>query len=260
MHTKPAGPLPEDLKTIMDSAEHGVIYFSLGSVVKSSKMPQETVSLLLSELAKLNQTVLWKWEDDQLPNLPKNVKVKKWFPQNDILGHPNCRLFITHGGILSLIEAIYHGVPMLSIPVFGDQAHNSIEAESRGFALYVPYFELTAEAFGTKLRQLLQDPRFGEEAAKASSIMYDNPTPIMDNAVFWIEFVVRHKGAPHLRTTANQVYWFQYYMLDVIGAAAVALAVISYINIKLWLSLLKRIFGGKTKPSVSKVLKSKKNK
>jgi len=49
-------------------------------------MPQETVSLLLSELAKLKQTVLWKWEDDKLPNLPKNVMVKKWFPQNDILG------------------------------------------------------------------------------------------------------------------------------------------------------------------------------
>ncbi|KAF0724971.1 UDP-glucuronosyltransferase 2A3-like [Aphis craccivora] len=90
--------------------------------------------------------------------------------------------------------------------------------------------------------------------------MYDNPTPIIDNAVFWIEFVVRHKGAPHLRTTANQLYWFQYYMLDVIGAAVVALAVISYINIKLWSSLLKRIFGGKTKPSASKVLKRKKNK
>jgi len=76
----------QDLKNILDSAEHGVIYFSLGSVVKSSEMPRETVSLLLSELAKLKQTVLWKWEDDQLPNLPKNVMVKKWFPQNDILG------------------------------------------------------------------------------------------------------------------------------------------------------------------------------
>jgi len=76
----------QDLKTILDSAEHGVIYFSLGSVVKSSKMPRETVSLLLSALSKLKQTVLWKWEDDQLPNLPKNVMVKKWFPQNDILG------------------------------------------------------------------------------------------------------------------------------------------------------------------------------
>ncbi|XP_060850466.1 UDP-glycosyltransferase UGT5-like isoform X2 [Rhopalosiphum padi] len=258
MHTKPAGPLPADLKTILDSAEHGVIYFSLGSVVKSSKMPRETVSLLLSELAKLKQTVLWKWEDDQLPNLPKNVKVKKWFPQNDILGHPNCRLFITHGGILSLIEAIYHGVPMLSIPVFGDQAHNSMEAESRGFALYVPYFELTAEAFGTKLQQILRDPRFGEAAAKASSIMWDNPTSIMDNAVFWIEFVVRHKGAPHLRTTANQLYWFQYYMLDVIAVAVVAFAIVSYLNFKCLSYLLKKIIGGNAKPL--KVSKSKKKK
>lgn len=55
----------QDLKNILDSAEHGVIYFSLGSVVKSSEMPRETVSLLLSELAKLKQTVLWKWEDDR---------------------------------------------------------------------------------------------------------------------------------------------------------------------------------------------------
>lgn len=80
----------QDLKTILDSSENGVIYFSLGSVVKSSKMPRETVSFLLSELAKLKQTVLWKWEDDQLPNLPKNVVVKKWFPQNDILSMRAC--------------------------------------------------------------------------------------------------------------------------------------------------------------------------
>ncbi|XP_025193262.1 UDP-glucuronosyltransferase 2C1-like isoform X2 [Melanaphis sacchari] len=258
MHTRPSKPLPTDLKTILDSAEHGVIYFSLGSVVKSSKMPREVVSLLLSELAKLKQTVLWKWEDDQIPNLPKNVKVRKWFPQNDILGHPNCRLFITHGGIHSLIESIYHSVPMLSIPVFGDQTHNSIQAESKGFALYVPYFELTAEAFGTKLQQLLRDPKYGEAVAKASSIMRDTPTSIIDNAVFWIEFVVRHKGAPHLRTAANQLYWFQYYMLDVIAAAMVLLTVVSYLCFKCLSYLLRRIIGCSAKTSASKVSKSKK--
>lgn len=69
----------------MDSKE-GVVYFSLGSVVKSSKMPKETVSLLLSELSKIEQTVLWKWESDDVPQLPKNVIIRKWFPQNDILG------------------------------------------------------------------------------------------------------------------------------------------------------------------------------
>lgn len=70
----------------MESVKEGVVYFSLGSVVKSSKMPKETVSLLLSELSKIEQTVLWKWEADDIPQLPKNVIVRKWFPQNDILG------------------------------------------------------------------------------------------------------------------------------------------------------------------------------
>lgn len=69
----------------MDAANYGLVYFSMGTVIKASKIPRTTVSYLLSEFAKINQTVLWKWEDDQLPDLPKNVIVRKWFPQNDIL-------------------------------------------------------------------------------------------------------------------------------------------------------------------------------
>lgn len=44
--------------------------------------------------------MLWKWEDD-LPDKPSNIRIEKWLPQNDILGHPNVKLFITHGGLLS---------------------------------------------------------------------------------------------------------------------------------------------------------------
>jgi len=101
------------------------------------------------------------------------------------------------------------------------------------------------------------DYRYGEAVAKASSIMRDNPTSIIDNAVFWIEFVVRHGGAPHLRTAANQLYWFQYYMLDVIAAAMAVLALVSYLNFKCLAYLLKKIFGG-SKRSASKVSKLKK--
>lgn len=49
-------------------------------------MPRDTVRLLLAELSTIRQTVLWKWENDSLPELPGNVIVRKWFPQNDVLG------------------------------------------------------------------------------------------------------------------------------------------------------------------------------
>lgn len=78
----------------MDSTDRGVVYFSLGSVLKPSKMPRETVSFLLSELAKVEQTVLLKWEGDGPSDLPGNIIVRKWFPQNDILSTVTEKFFV----------------------------------------------------------------------------------------------------------------------------------------------------------------------
>ncbi|XP_022179701.1 UDP-glucuronosyltransferase 2C1-like [Myzus persicae] len=233
MHCVPAGPLPEDLRQIMESAKEGVVYFSLGSVVKSSKMPKETVSLLLSELSKIEQTVLWKWEADDIPQLPKNVVVRKWFPQNDILGHKNCKLFITHGGVQSTTESIYHGVPMLAIPVFGDQQGNSLRAQYQGIAIQFPYFELTHEAFGSALHKLLIDPTYRENAKKSSAMFRDNPLPPLEKAVFWVEYVARHNGAKHLRTAANDLYWFQYMLLDVLLLVSFVIVLMAWMTKKM---------------------------
>lgn len=41
-------------------------------------------------------------------------------------------------------------------------------------------------------------------------------TPI-DTAVFWVEYIIRHKGAPELRSVAVDLSWYQYYLLDVIS-------------------------------------------
>lgn len=70
----------------MDNAKEGVIYFSLGSVWKSKDIPKPIKEGLVIMFGELKQTVIWKYEDDDLKVLPKNVYVVKWAPQPSILG------------------------------------------------------------------------------------------------------------------------------------------------------------------------------
>ncbi len=58
-------------------------------------------------------------------HIPKNVKLLKWLPQNDLLGHVKTKLFITHSGGSSQFEALYHGVPMVMFPMFSEQHYNA---------------------------------------------------------------------------------------------------------------------------------------
>jgi glucuronosyltransferase len=79
-------PLPLDIQKWIDGAEHGVIFFSLGSNVKSSTLSEEKVRIFLKTFSKIKQRVLWKWETKELPMKLDNVMTSKWLPQDDILG------------------------------------------------------------------------------------------------------------------------------------------------------------------------------
>merc|ERR1712037_124049 len=120
MTCRPGAPLPKDLADFVEGAEHGVIFVSFGSVIKSSMMPEEKRQLLLKVFSMLKQKIIWKWEVD-MPDAPANVFVSSWLPQQDLLAHPMVRVFITHGGAGSAQETICHKTPIVGIPINGDQ-------------------------------------------------------------------------------------------------------------------------------------------
>ena len=60
-----------------------------------------------------------------------------WFPQHDLLAHPKTVLFVTHCGMTGILESVYHSVPMLALPIFGDQPDNAARLVERGLALRV---------------------------------------------------------------------------------------------------------------------------
>nr|QIK00375.1 UDP-glycosyltransferase [Xylotrechus quadripes] len=226
-HVNPPKQLPKDLKDFMDSAKEGVIYFSMGSNLLPSQMSEKSKKIIVSTLSKLKQKVLWKWDEDTFPGKPDNVKLSKWFPQQEILAHPNTKLFITHGGLLSTTETIYHGVPVLTLPIFGDQKVNAARAQMNGFGISLSYSDITEESFTDALHNLLNDPKYRENAKRRSRLMHDRPITPKQMVVFWTEFVIRNKGASHLRVAALDLPWYKYHLLDVI--AFLALVTISSI-------------------------------
>ncbi|XP_044314852.1 UDP-glycosyltransferase UGT5 [Drosophila rhopaloa] len=246
-------PLPEDIKQFIEGSPNGVIYFSMGSNVKSKDLPQETRDTLLKTFAKLKQRVLWKFEDDQMPGKPANVLIKKWYPQPDILAHPNVKIFITHGGLLSTIESVYFGKPVLGLPCFYDQYMNVQRAQRTGFGLGLDLNNLKQEDLEKAIHTLLNDPSYAQASAAISERYRDQPESALDRAVWWTEYVIRHKGAPHLRATARDLNFIQLHSLD----TWVVLLGVPLLVVLLILKLSCKLLGGKKQrcPHADKVKK-----
>uniref|UniRef100_A0A8C6VPJ8 UDP-glucuronosyltransferase n=1 Tax=Nothobranchius furzeri TaxID=105023 RepID=A0A8C6VPJ8_NOTFU len=216
IHCRPAKPLPTDIEEfVQSSGDDGIVVFSLGTVVKN--LTTDKANLIASGLAQVPQKVLWKYSGNTPETLGSNTKLYSWIPQNDLLGHPKTRAFITHGGANGVYEAIYHGVPMVGIPVFADQPDNMLHMKAKGAAVVVELNSLTSEDLRDAINTVIDDTTYKESAMRLSRIHHDRPMSPLDEAVFWIEFTMRHKGAKHLRVQAHELTWYQYHSLDVLS-------------------------------------------
>ncbi|KAM3962160.1 UDP-glycosyltransferase UGT5-like [Aphomia sociella] len=236
-------PLPEDLKKLLDNAKDGLIYFSMGSNLKSKDLPEELKRGFLKLFSELKQTVLWKFEE-VLPDLPKNVHIVLWAPQHSILAHPNCILFITHGGLLSTTETVHFGKPVIGIPVFGDQFTNIERAVKRGFAQKVAFSYNVVDDLKVVIREVLGNPKYTNKVKELSKIYHDRPVSPGKELVHWVEHVVRTRGAPHLRSPALHVPFYQKCYLDLLALIVTVIVVT--------VTILKRLLKSKKKQNLKK--------
>ncbi|XP_068089212.1 UDP-glucuronosyltransferase 2A1-like isoform X1 [Hyperolius riggenbachi] len=233
LHCKPAKPLPETMeKLVQSSGEHGIVVFSLGSMVKN--LTDDRSNVIAAALRQLPQKVIWRYSGKRPETLGENTVLYDWIPQNDLLGHPKTKAFITHGGTNGIYEAIYHGVPMVGIPLFADQPDNMIHMKTKGMAVILDINKMTTQDIVDALNTVINNPTYKENAMRISRIHHDQPVKPLDRAVFWIEFVMRHKGAKHLRPASHDLTWYQYHCLDVIGFLTICLFIIVYIIYKIF--------------------------
>ena len=72
-------------------------------------------------------------------------------------GHPKTRAFITHGGTNGIYEAIYHGVPMVGIPMFADQPDNMVHMKAKGAAIIADLNFIKTEDLRDAINTVIND-------------------------------------------------------------------------------------------------------
>jgi hypothetical protein len=146
-----------------------------------------------------------------------------WLPQNDILGNPRTRLFITHCGSNSQYEALYHGVPMLGIPMFAEQGWNCMRAKNKGIGLCLDLQQFTADELYDTVQELINNFTYRTNVRRLSDIWRDEPLAGIEKAGFWINHVIKY-GSSHMRppSAADQAL-HQFLMFDAAGIILLAL-------------------------------------
>jgi len=214
-HLKEAKPLPAELKSFMDSATDGVVFVSFGSQLRPEQMPEDKLKIFVEAFRSIKMSVIWKW-DAEVPNLPKNVKLSSWLPQQDLLGHPNLKVFVTHGGLGSLVEAIYHKAVIVGIPFGNDQKPNLLRAARHGYARSLDWENLSTEDLIKGITDAMDDDEMKAAMERIHGLYVDREEKPVVKACWWVEYVARNKGAAMLRSEAEDIPWHQYHHVDIV--------------------------------------------
>ena len=193
--------VPDDINEFIKNGKKGTILMALGSNIKSDEIGEHAIMNIIEAFRHLpDYNFLWKFESPaMLKELSSNVMIKDWLPQNDILAHPHVKAFITHGGLLSIHEAVWHGVPMVIIPFIADQHRNCHKSIQNGIAVKVDYHTLNSEKLRKSIVEVLHNPKYRKNVHQKSKLFKDQPEKPLERAIWWCEFAMRHPKITHLK-------------------------------------------------------------
>ena len=114
---------------------------------------------------------------------PPNVRIERHAPHGVLL--PRCDVVVAHGGFSTIMGCLVLGIPMVVIPVQGDQPRNARRCADLGVGYVVGPEERTPEAIQAAVRAVLADPSYRENATRLRDTIARLPG--MDHAVELLE-------------------------------------------------------------------------
>ncbi|KAJ9597675.1 hypothetical protein L9F63_011477, partial [Diploptera punctata] len=114
--------------------------------------------------------------------------------------HPKIKAFIYQSGLQSTEEAINFQVPVIGFPFTVDQNLNIKWITDFQAGIKLDINTVTKDILLEALNAVIFEPKYKWNMKRLSDISRDQPETPMERAVWWTEYVIRHKGAPHMRS------------------------------------------------------------
>lgn len=150
-----------------------------------------------------------------------------------------------------MYEAVDSGVPVLGLPLFYDQSRNINHLVDAGMAILLNLESVTKDTLLKTILELINNEkwvtnnihlnhglvailnivfyRYKKNAKITSELFRDRPMSLAQTVEYWTRYAIRHKGAPHLKSSALNLTWYQYFLLDVIFVLLLVLLLIFFI-------------------------------
>ncbi|MEV0381087.1 macrolide family glycosyltransferase [Nonomuraea sp. NPDC050643] len=157
------GARPPDPSFPADRLRDPVLYASLGTVFDAGPRLLRTFATALAPLGGTVVISTGRTDPAALDPLPDNVLARRSVPQPEVLAR--AALFVTHGGMNSVNEAMHAGVPMLVVPQGADQPLVARRVVELGAGLSIRTQDAAVGSVNALARRLLGEPRFRAAAA-----------------------------------------------------------------------------------------------
>jgi len=151
-----------------------VIYISLGTVIKgAASFFGKCIEAFRNERVDVIISVGKNFSIHKLRDVPENCKIYNEVPQLSVLRQAD--IFVTHGGMNSISEALVYGVPMVVIPFMSDQPTNARRIEELGLGKKLDYRMINSELLRTTVLSVMNDEGISANVSRMQKQMLDAP-------------------------------------------------------------------------------------
>ncbi|ADB84367.1 ecdysteroid UDP-glucosyltransferase [Apocheima cinerarium nucleopolyhedrovirus] len=219
LHRKKVASLIDYVKEFLDKSVNGVIYVSFGSTIDTKELQSEFINMILNTFEKLPYSIAWKY-DGSLSNykIPNNVLIQSWFDQYSLLHHNNVKAFVTQGGVQSTDEAIESLVPLVGIPMMGDQAFNTNKYIDLGIGRVVDTLTVDSNEMAKVINDVATNNVYRQNLKELRHLIHNQPMTSEHKAIWYTEHVIKstvnknRRMAFDLKTEAANVSYSDYLM------------------------------------------------